>query len=263
MTVMTHTGSSPQSPRWADLHRSYWNSISGSYDGLYTTPWSRRENAVVQAVIEDAPIPVGGRVLDLGCGTGLGRQLLRHALPDATYLGVDLSERMLEQARRSDPSSTYISASFDSGLDFIDTHSVDAVLVLFSTVSFSCSPLDLLHSIRRVLKPGGWGYVSGLSTHAVSRWLRGGRRDDYRTRGDGSGASVPARYMTSRGLRTLAETAGLVDIDVTGMNIFSGCVERTSLWPIGRRAAQTWPDLSHLIEVTFRTPGAEPEGEHR
>jgi len=45
-------------------------------------------------------LPASGRVLDLGCGTGLNlERLLALGLPLGSYVGVDLSEDMLHQAR--------------------------------------------------------------------------------------------------------------------------------------------------------------------
>jgi SAM-dependent methyltransferase len=62
----------------------------------------------------------GGRLLDLGCGNGwLGRYLLEHRF-QGTYVGLDASPDLLEDARRNSPSS-YLQANladpgWESGL---------------------------------------------------------------------------------------------------------------------------------------------------
>jgi ubiquinone/menaquinone biosynthesis C-methylase UbiE len=55
--------------------------------------------APVQTALERLPQPPR-RVLDLGTGTGLVARLVAARFPDAAVIGVDISERMIEQARR-------------------------------------------------------------------------------------------------------------------------------------------------------------------
>ena len=55
--------------------------------------------APVEAALERLPEPPR-RVLDLGTGTGIVARLVAARFPDATVIGVDISERMIEQARR-------------------------------------------------------------------------------------------------------------------------------------------------------------------
>jgi SAM-dependent methyltransferase len=55
--------------------------------------------APVEAALERLPEPPR-RVLDLGTGTGLVARIVAARFPEATVIGVDISERMIEQARR-------------------------------------------------------------------------------------------------------------------------------------------------------------------
>jgi len=62
------------------------------------------------------------RILDVGTGTGAGAIRLAQRFPEATVVGVDLSEAMLEQARRNTPADlkvTYQRADA-SALPFAD-----------------------------------------------------------------------------------------------------------------------------------------------
>lgn len=45
--------------------------------------------------------PPGGSVLEIGCGTGRNLILAARAWPDARFFGIDISEAMLETARRN------------------------------------------------------------------------------------------------------------------------------------------------------------------
>ena len=92
----------------------------------------------------------GDRVLDACCGTGDLAVAARNA--GADVVGLDFSARMLERARRKDPSLEWVQGDmlelpFESG-------SFDAVTVGFGVRNVA----DLergLAELRRVLKPGG------------------------------------------------------------------------------------------------------------
>jgi ubiquinone/menaquinone biosynthesis C-methylase UbiE len=64
-----------------------WDSVRGP-DSL----------APLTAALERLPSPPS-RVLDLGTGTGAAARLAAERFPDATIVGVDLAERMVEEAR--------------------------------------------------------------------------------------------------------------------------------------------------------------------
>lgn len=49
-------------------------------------------------LIQGLPVPLGGSVLELGCGTGRNLAVLRRLRPDLTLCGLDVSARMLETA---------------------------------------------------------------------------------------------------------------------------------------------------------------------
>jgi ubiquinone/menaquinone biosynthesis C-methylase UbiE len=65
--------------------------------------WEQRRSAEafapVEAALERLPEPPR-RVLDLGTGTGSVARLVATRFPDAAVIGVDISERMIDQARR-------------------------------------------------------------------------------------------------------------------------------------------------------------------
>lgn len=94
----------------------------------------------------------GDRVLDLGCGPGhVGRYL---GLRGLEVHGVDISERMVDVARRLNPSLTFAQGDMRR-LDLRDA-SAAAALAFYSIIHFSARELvDIFREIRRVLKPGG------------------------------------------------------------------------------------------------------------
>ena len=116
-----------------------------------------RTRAEVAGAIELLGLPVGARILDLGCGWG------RHAvgLARAGYrvTGLDLSAALLEHARRAARRARvrvdWVRADArELGFDA----EFDAVVSLFSSLGYfpdEADDLRVLQGVRAALKPGG------------------------------------------------------------------------------------------------------------
>jgi len=233
---------------WAAAHQTYWDSIAERYDRFYDSSWSRRENRRVTSQLRKLPLSQRPVVLDLGCGTGLGATIIRDVRPEATYVGVDLSSAMLDQARLQHPGAAFLAGDFDEGFTHVGDESTDLVLALFSTLSFSENPTELLNSVQRVLKPGGIAYLSALGSSSVSS--RRNHASTYATRGDRRRGVIPVNRFTAAQLYASARAAGFSEARVSGINAFSGVAESSILWWPGLLLARIRPDLSHLLELT-------------
>lgn len=108
----------------------------------------------------------GDRVVDLACGTGDLLIKLAKAFPRAEFLGVDLSDQMLAEARKSVTAQSLKNISFQKGditqLSEVDSASADLVT---STMALHHLPdkNDLMataDAVHRILVPGGRVYIS-------------------------------------------------------------------------------------------------------
>ena len=105
-----------------------------------------------------------GRLLDLGCGNGwLGRYLLEHNFK-GTYVGLDASQGLLEDARRNSP-YTYLQANLaDSGWESeLPAEPFDAILAFavmhhLPGVALRLGVLKQIHNHLTI--PGGVFYHS-------------------------------------------------------------------------------------------------------
>ncbi len=95
-----------------------------------------------------------GHVLDWGCNNGYGTQILAEK---ASVIGIDVSDRLVNDARRRNPSITF--EQIDGIRTNFSTHSFDAVVML-QVLEHLPEPIEVLREIRRILRPDGRLYVS-------------------------------------------------------------------------------------------------------
>jgi phosphatidylethanolamine/phosphatidyl-N-methylethanolamine N-methyltransferase len=149
------------------LTRSRYDRLAPLYDAIQW-PMERRARAWRQQLWSRV---AGDRILELGIGTG--RSLMFHP-PGKTIIGVDLSPRMLERARRR-AERLRVPVQLVEGdvqkLPFADG-SFDSVVATFLFCSVP-DPVRGLSEARRVLAPGGQLLLLEhvLTEQPVLRWV--------------------------------------------------------------------------------------------
>ena len=109
-------------------------------------PFARR-------VIALAGRPAGGRVADVGCGTGELLRQLAETWPGSELVGVDFAASRLRTAAAAAPPVTLVDADLGAGLPFADAV-FDAVFCT-EVLEHLKDPVRCLRDIRRVLVPDG------------------------------------------------------------------------------------------------------------
>jgi len=123
--------------------------------------------AALAAVVRSVGGTPGGRLLDVGCGTGLSGLAFRDA-GFSDQDGCDFSPPMLEKAAATGAYRRLFEADLNEGLDVDDAAYDHAAAV--GVYSFGQVGADTLREVLRVVRPGGT-VVIGLNDHF---WDEGG-----------------------------------------------------------------------------------------
>jgi ubiquinone/menaquinone biosynthesis C-methylase UbiE len=173
---------------------------------------------VSEALIEDAGVVFGSSVLDVA--TGSGEPALRIAEvvgPAGEVVGADPAVAMIEAARRTASQRSLNNVRFEvagaDSLPFRDDH-FDAVISRFGVMFFP-SPVNGIHEMLRVLKPGRtisfavWHYLDNNPFHYCLARIVDSFAPEPELPPDAPGAF---RFATPGKLRGIVGEAGARDV---------------------------------------------------
>jgi len=143
----------------------HYDSIADVYDHHYDHHRGRSYHIHISNQLM-RPLPPGGRLLDIGCGTGLFVE--KFIKNGGTAVGLDISGNMISRAHARCPTSEFIVGTGEK-IPFCD-NSFEAVasLLVFSYVK---DPHAMLRESYRVLKPGGVISICTLGKKLLTRGI--------------------------------------------------------------------------------------------
>lgn len=147
-TGRRHTGD------WLDDTRTSYDTVAASYADLtrHILDETPEERAVLALFADLVRARGGGRVADVGCGTGRITAHLRRLGLD--IFGIDLSPGMIEVARRDNPGLRFELGSMTDLA--VDDASVTGLIAWYSLIHVPDDEIgSVLAHFRRVLRDGG------------------------------------------------------------------------------------------------------------
>ena len=102
----------------------------------------------------------GIRVCDIGCAEGIAVMLMAEAFPKSEFVGLDISEEVIEQAVKGASDQNLDNVSF-LRMDVVDLRSQSEFLgsfdyvTAFDSIHDQTRPMDALTNVHAILKEGG------------------------------------------------------------------------------------------------------------
>jgi ubiquinone/menaquinone biosynthesis C-methylase UbiE len=158
---------SPQS----EVQRHHYNKIAAAYTANLNYPHTQEYLAYLDRVVLDAIGPGDlGTVAELCCGRGEAPMLLKGRI--SRYIGIDVSENMLEAARQLHKDASSLFLQGDATRVPLAPESIDTIVML-GGVHHVPDRARLFDEIAHVLKPGGrFLYREPVSDFILWRALR-------------------------------------------------------------------------------------------
>ena len=109
-------------------------------------------------------------LLDCGCGTGPMLTLLHEKYPEKHYTGIDLTQKMIEVAKRKALKNVELVVGDCENLPF-EANSFDVVICCESFHHYP-NPQDFFNSVSRVLRPCGRLVLRDMTMNSAAvRWF--------------------------------------------------------------------------------------------
>lgn len=145
-----------------NLGKIYDQHVADTYDEDALGLLAGARNLGIRQIAE-SPLPKSSVVLDLGVGTGETLAALTPRFPSGRFIGIDLSARMVEVARRKLAFEAHVDDACNAAAH-VPSVSVDLALAHFLT-TFVDRP-RLFRMTAGLLKPGGFFSVVSTPTEA-------------------------------------------------------------------------------------------------
>jgi SAM-dependent methyltransferase len=151
-----------------------WDGDEGAYWAEHADYFDHSVAPYHERLLAAAAITATDRVLDLGCGTGQTTRDAARAATDGSALGVDLSSRMLECARRRAAEDGITNATFeqvDAQIHPFESTSFDLAISRTSAMFFG-DLVAAFTNVGRALVDGGRLALVVWQPLAGNEWIR-------------------------------------------------------------------------------------------
>ena len=152
-------------PTKTEKIREHYDTVADTYDHHYDHHRGKRYHTHLSNHLMNA-LPKGGKLLDIGCGTGLFVD--KYIKNGGSGTGLDISRGMVAKARRRCPDCEFLVGTGEK-LPFADNsfNAISSVLVF----SYVKDPESMLSEVHRVMEKGGSVALCTLGRKLITRGI--------------------------------------------------------------------------------------------
>lgn len=251
MTEMTAIANTEMAAIWDGQEGDEWTENADRYDAT--------DRYLVARFELEVPIAPTDHVLDIGCGTGKSSRDAARRARNGSVLGVDLSSRMLDEARQRAEREGLTNVQFlqaDAQVHPFEPASRDLVISIFGAMFFN-DPDAALANVAHSLRPGGRLAMLSWREFEHNEWLTtifhtlaAGRELPVPTSGTPGPFGLADRDTV---VKLLAE-ARMTDVELLQVD--------EPMW-LGRDIDEAWAFLSTMGIVRGLTEGLDDDVRRR
>jgi SAM-dependent methyltransferase len=163
---MPSIANAEQAAAWDGAEGEHWSAHADRYEAA-----SRRYD---RHLIAAAHLQPGSAVLDIGCGSGVSSRDAAKVAVHGRVLGIDLSARLLDEARRRSAAEGLTNTEFvqgDAQVHPFPSRAFDVAISRFGTLFFA-DPPTAFGNIATALRPGGRLALLAWRELAANEWVR-------------------------------------------------------------------------------------------
>ena len=186
-----------------------WTRDADRYDAANARHWRR--------FLDTVRIETTDRVLDIGCGTGASTRDAARTAGSGSAYGIDLSQQMVEEARRRSAAEGLTNVTFEYGDAQVHPFNAEAYDIAISRLGamFFAEPVAAFANIGRALKSGGRLALQSWRPLSENPWLLEYRAALAAGRDlpvPPNGAPGPFGLADADSVRALLTAAGYTDV---------------------------------------------------
>lgn len=225
---MTEIANREMAKHWDGEEGDDWTDNAERYDATDRYLWHE--------FVSKVPVGESERIVDVGCGTGKSTREVARAARAGRVLGIDLSSRMLDYARRRSDEEGLTNVEYvqgDAQVHPFPAAAFDLAISLFGAMFFN-DPVAAFSNIRQALRPNGRLACVTWQRFEQNDWLRmlfdalvAGRR----LPSPEPGMPGPFGLADDDAVYRILDEAGFVDVDITALD--------APVW-FGHNVEQAW-----------------------
>ena len=150
-----------------------WDGEEGEHWALHADRYDAAVRRYDSYLIDAALLVEPDRVLDVGCGAGVSTRDAARVATAGRVLGIDLSARLVEEARRRSDAAGITNTSFvpgDAQVYPFESEVFDVAISRFGAMFFA-DPVAAFANVARALRPGGRLALLAWQELARNEWV--------------------------------------------------------------------------------------------